>query len=170
VHSPFMGLAPLVSLCPCPTAPPETLRAVALHLLSDDDHARAERDAGFAALFPADPRKPPGALPEPSPALWTHQGTLAGAMPRAGLATWADLWLARFAARLQGLQASSRGYLQREFLCRPGRFETTAPNAPIHILLPPFPLGIVLRMSGLTGLTPPVPHLRSRRLLIDLER
>jgi hypothetical protein len=159
-----------LALCPCPEARPETLRAIALGLLPGDAVAVASREAGFSALFPADPHAWPDPLPAPDARLWAGQGALAGGVPRAGLEAWSDLWLARFAARLQGLQTSSRGYLQREFLCRPGRIELSGPEAPIRIVLPAFPLGIVLRMSGLTGLTPPVPHLGARRLLIDLER
>lgn len=167
VHSAWAGLAPLIALCPLPLATPETLRRIALDLLPDEDQPRAARDPGFGLCFPADPRRAPVLPPDPEPAAWEGQGSLAGAPPRQGFGLWADLWLARFAARLPGLQASSRDYLRREFLLKPGRIAVA--DQALHITLPPIPLGIVLRMSGLTGLTPPIPHL-GLRLLIELER
>lgn len=167
VHSAFAGLAPILALCPLPHAAPEVIRRIAQDLIPVEAQPDWALDPGMALLFPADPHVDPTPQADPPETAWLGMGTLAGAALRDGFGRYADLWLARFAARMQGLQGSSRAYLAREFLLRPGRIET----GPDHLLvtLPPIPLGIVLRMSGLTGATPVIPHL-GRRLLIEMER
>lgn len=166
VSSPFAGLAVLLGFCPVPSATPETIRRIALDLLPEETRAAANLDAGFATLFPADPRLDPAEPPPPPEPEWFGVGTLAGAPRRDGFARHADLWLARFAAALAGLRDSSRGYLAREFLLRGGTIELGEDL--LHVRLTAIPLGIVLRMSGLTGLRPFVAHL-GRPVLIDLE-
>ncbi|HMR48214.1 MAG TPA: hypothetical protein PKE40_03000 [Arachnia sp.] len=166
VSSPFAGLALALSFCPVPLATPETIRRIALDLVPEENRPAAALDAGFATLFPADPRLDPTEPPPPPEEAWSGAGTLAGAPRREGFARHADLWLARFAAALAGLRDSSRGYLAREFLLRSGTIELGEDL--LHVRLAPMPLGIVPRMSGLTGLGPFVVHLR-RRVLIDLE-
>ncbi|WP_224824342.1 hypothetical protein [Cognatishimia sp. MH4019] len=59
------------------------------------------------------------------------------------------LLLADFAAQLPGLQASSKPYLLREFLHRPGRIEQT--EGSLVVDLTDMPLGVVLQMGGHLG-------------------
>lgn len=170
VSSAFAGLSMLLPLMPALGLglgmEPGTLRAVALATLPEEDLAEARRDAGLAALFPADPNRPVPAPVPPDPALREGLGTLAGAALREGAGEWADLWLAALAARLPGLRDSSRGYLQRQFLGRPGRILFDEALVKVRIAHPP--LGLLLRMAGLTGPQGPVAHLGGRLLMIDL--
>ena len=165
IASPHAGLAlilPLVgSHLPPQAQIPSTLRDVAQHVLADitDKH-----DPTFDALFPVPPdAASPLPLPVPPALADTH---LAGAAMRQGVAGWADVLLARFAQGLSGLQSSSRQYLRKQFLNRPGVIELTAER--IHVTISEVPLAIVLQMGGMTGERGPIPHLDDRALVIEV--
>ncbi len=122
-------------------------------------------DPGLLALLP--PPDPPGPTPElpvPDPGLLAEEARgLADGL--AGSALWSAVLLAALASSLPGLRASSRGYLQRQFLDQPGRIESTPETLAVTLDGPP--LGIVLRMGGLCG---PQGRLRqhgNRQLILD---
>lgn len=175
IGSGFAGVALILPLiAPLDLAaigPPETLRLLALNALGLQPDDRRAGDPGLALLVPADPRRagPPPPHPPPETA-WRLVGNLGGQLRGEGssaLQLWSDLWLASFAARLPGLEDSSRGYLRRQFFHRSGRL--LASTTQITVLLDPIPLGLVLRMAGMLGNRGPIPTLGGRGLVIELE-
>lgn len=98
-------------------------------------------------LLPDDEGK---AYPESLPGGWqlglceAQQQNIAGLD---GVEQLSQLILAQFAARLSGMQQSSKSYLQKQFLCTSGSIERCSDA--IHVRLSPMPLLIVLQMSGL---------------------
>lgn len=151
---------------------PAQLRAAVISTLTipGEDHAPSgtATDPLLHALLPADPHAGLGVVP-PVP------GTvLDGLAPEVrGLTTgrdgpegWGDLLLATFADRLPGLRASSRGYLQRQFLFVPGRLDLSDELAQVTLEGPP--LAVVLAMAGFDGAQGPLPHLGDRLLTMVL--
>ncbi|MGV8937552.1 MAG: hypothetical protein ACOH2J_10545 [Allorhizobium sp.] len=172
LHSPLAGLALLlpdvVRLSLHRHLGVNGLRQALLSILDADTAARAQADALIDFLYP---QSPEGADPTFPPVLETaiarlaaqSRGLITGRQAAAG---WGDLLLASFASRLPGLRASSRPYLQRQFLVVSGQAEIT--NAAIVVTLDGPPLSIILKMAGLSGDQMPVPHLDDRRLILNL--
>ncbi len=174
LHSPVAGLALLlpgiVAVAAHRHLGPEALRQAVLSALPEEAWRGARTDPLLAALFPADPREPVGDVP-PVPA-----GAIAAIAPesrhlftdRRGADGWGDLVLARFAGRLPGLRASSRGYLQRQFLIASGKLDMN--DETITVALDGPPLAIVLQMAGLSGAQMAIPYLQNRVLMLTLRR
>jgi hypothetical protein len=120
------------------------------------------------ALAPHDPAAPAAFPALPEGALDRLDGAEAAAVGAAdGAEAWARLVAARFAERLPGLRGSSLGYLQGQFLRRPGAAELGAER--VAVSLRPVPLAIVLTMAGAVGARGPIPWLGGRALAIALE-
>jgi len=153
---------------------PEALSPAALHLvlvtaLAEKDRAAARLDPLPAALAPFDPRDGEPVFP-PVP------DSLRACVPEAfrsalaaveGAPGWAGCLVHAFAAMLPGFEASSPGYLRRQFLNRPGRLAVARDR--MTLLLAPLPLGILLRHAGLHGWTGRLPHARNAMLRIEVE-
>jgi hypothetical protein len=77
---------------------------------------------------------------------------------------WAAFVLAEFAERLCGLQASSAGYLRRQFLHIAGTLALDDERLTVTIIRPP--LAIVLTMAMMTGDQGALPWRRDRALRI----
>ncbi len=144
------------------------LRLAILSVLDADTRLRAERDDLLGFLFPVDanetgtvfPSVPEIAIARVAP---ESRGLVSG---RQGAEGWGDLLLASFASRLPGLRASSRSYLQRQFLAVSGIAEITEKS--ITVTLDGPPLSIVLKMAGLAGDQMQVPHLNNRLLVLKV--
>jgi len=144
------------------------LRHALLSILDAERRASAESDGLIDFLFPEtrdaeDPRFPP--VPEMAIARLAPEsrGLISGVQGAAG---WGELLLANFSSRLPGLRASSRGYLQRQFLLVSGRAEIT--DAAVAVTLDGPPLSIILKMAGFSGDQMRVPHLDDRLLILNI--
>jgi hypothetical protein len=144
------------------------LRMAILSVLDADVRLRAERDDLLGFLFPIGANEgvaeyPPLAETSLARVAPESRGLVSG---RQGAEGWGDLLLASFASRLPGLRASSRSYLQRQFLAVSGIAEITERS--ITVTLDGPPLSIVLKMAGLAGDQMPVPHLNNRLLVLKV--
>lgn len=150
---------------------PTALAQAIWQTLEPEAAEAASRDPAIAALFPVDPREIDLAAAQPTVPANLAARLHADARPLFDTAPparrWSALILAEFTSRLPGLRKSSRGYLQMQFLLRPGRVAITGKTATIDLRR--LPLAIVLRMAGLSGGQMPVPHLGGRLLTLDLE-
>ena len=144
------------------------LRQSLLSIPDDEMRARAQTDVLIDFLYPQaaeadDPSYPPVsdlAIARLAP---ESRGLILG---RQGAGGWGDLLLASFAGRLTGLRASSRAYLQRQFLLVSGVAEIT--ETAVSVTLDGPPLSIILKMAGLSGDQMPVPHLNHRLLVLNV--
>ncbi|MEL7211174.1 MAG: hypothetical protein AAGK92_00850 [Pseudomonadota bacterium] len=153
-HSQFAGCAlllPSISRLGLLRAlEPQSVTDALIALFPDEDHAALQRDPLVAQIAEIESIKAENKLSSliSGPHCQQLQNTcaqlFAGDIPEISA-----LLLADFAAQLPGLQASSRAYLVREFLARPGRVERTKKSLTID--LTDMPLGVVLQMGGHLG-------------------
>lgn len=147
---------------------PRQLRAAALSVLGEGPRAGAADDPLIHRLFPIDPREALSTAPPVTDAALglvavEARGLLAG---RSDVEGWGDVLLAAFASRLPGLRASTRPYLQRQFLHVPGRLDLSPEQARVTLEGPS--LAVVLAMAGLAGDQCTLPHLADRTLTLVL--
>jgi hypothetical protein len=171
LHSPIAGIGLLLPVIAdlglFDHLSPRHLRDALLSTLGVDQQTHAITDPLFASLFPGGHQPPdqpvapvPEALqdrlaPETLPLLNGDDSN-----------AWGNLALAAFATRLPGLKASSRGYLQAQFLHTPGRLSVA--EEVIDLTLQGPDLAIILKMAGFNGAQQKIPHLGNRLLIITL--
>jgi hypothetical protein len=171
LYSPIAGiglLLPVIAdLCLPEYLVPRHLFDAVLSILGPDEQAHAVHDPLFASIFPFDRHDPDQPAPPVPEALKTRLApeTLP-LLTGDGANAWGDLTLAAFASRLPGLKASSRGYLQAQFLHTPGRL--TFGEESLGLTLQGPDLAIILKMAGFSGVQRKLPHLDNRLLIINL--
>jgi hypothetical protein len=171
LYSPIAGiglLLPVIAdLCLPEYLVPRHLFDAVLSILGPDEQAHAVHDPLFASIFPFDRHDPDQPAPPVPEALKTRLApeTLP-LLTGDGANAWGDLILAAFASRLPGLKASSRGYLQAQFLHTPGRL--TFGEETLGLALQGPDLAIILKMAGFSGVQRKLPHLGNRLLIINL--
>ena len=171
LYSPFAGiglLLPVIAdLCLQEHLNPRQLHDVLLSVLGTDQQLVAVTDPFFASLFPFERQHTDQSFP-PIPAALKDRLAPETLPLRSGngVDSWGEFVLAAFATRLPGLNASSREYLQKQFLHTPGYLifgEET-----IKLTLQGPDLAIVLKMAGFSGVQRKLPQLGNRLLIITL--
>lgn len=173
-RSPRAGLAllmPSALLLDAPACLAPTALAQALwQALDPEDWADAAQDGALQRMLPVEPREVDMAAPQPDPPPRLLRGlapeafrVMEGADPAR---RWSALLMADLASRLRGLHGSSHPYLRRQFLQRPGLFDR-GPDR-LTVRLDPLPLGILLRMAGLTGPQGRLPQPGLPRLVLQI--
>jgi hypothetical protein len=152
---------------------PEQLSRAALHrtlaaALGREAVGAARLDPLLAALAPFDPRELDDSFPPVPAALraTVPASRREGEAEDEGAAGWAACLIHGFAAGLSGFEASSLGYLRRQFLARPGTLHIA--EGRLTLALDPLPLGILLRLSGLHGWTGRLPQALDALLRIEI--
>jgi hypothetical protein len=128
----------------------------------------ARLDPLLAALAPFNPRERDDTYP-PVPAnlrSMVPASRREGETEEEGAAGWAACLIYGFAAGLRGFEASSLGYLRRQFLARPGTLHVGERR--FTLAIEPLPLGILLRLSGLHGWTGRLPQALDAMLRIEI--